>query len=71
MVGGVTSILFTAWLTVQPVNQTFVVAIKTMVYFIRLFSGKASKFVSNIYAVRNFTPRTTTPSAPYLSFNKL
>ena len=40
-------------------------------YFIRLFSGKASKFVNNIYALTNFTPRNTTPSAPYLPFNKI
>ena len=31
----------TAWLTAQKVNQTFIVAIKTMVYFIDLFSGEA------------------------------
>ena len=71
MVGGVTYILFNAWLTAQQVNQTFIVALKTMVYFIRFFSGKASKFVSNIYALRNLIPRTTTPSAPYLSFNRI
>ena len=40
MVGGATYILFTAWLTAQMVNQPFLVAIKTMVYFIRLFRGK-------------------------------
>ena len=55
----------------QQVNETFIVAIKTMVYFIRFFSGKASKFVNNIYTLTNFTPRTTTSSAPYLSFNKI
>ena len=32
---------------------------------------KASKFVNNIYALTNFTPRTTTPSAPYLYFNEI
>ena len=40
MIGGVTYILFTAWLAAQTVNQTFLVATKTMVYFIRLFCGK-------------------------------
>ena len=34
MVGGVTYILFTTQLTAQQVNQTFIVVIKTMVYFI-------------------------------------
>ena len=58
MVGGVTYILFTAWLTAQQVNQTFIVAIKAMFYFIRFFSGEASKFVSNIYALANLTPGT-------------
>ena len=46
MVGGVTFILFTAWLTVQQVNQTSIVAIKTVVYFMGLFSDAASKFLS-------------------------
>ena len=45
-------------------NQTFIVAIKTTVYFIRFFNGEATKFVSNIYALTNMTLRTTTPSAP-------
>ena len=71
MVGGVTYILFTAWLTAQQVNQTFIVAIKTMVYFIGFFSGEASKFLSNTYALTDLTPRTTAPSAPYLSFNRI
>ena len=71
MVGGDTFILFTAWLTAQQVNQTFIIAIKTMVYFICFFNGKASKLVNNIYALTDFTPRTTTPSAPYLSFNRI
>ena len=63
-VGVVIYILFTAWLTAQQVNQTFIVAIKTMVYFIGFFSGEASKSLSNTYALTNLTPRTTTPSAP-------
>ena len=71
IVGGVTFILFTAWLTAQQVNQTFTIAVKTKVYFIRFFNGKACKFDSNIYALTNLTPRTTTPSAPYLSFNRI
>ena len=62
MVGGVTYVLFTTWLTGQQVNQTFNVASKTMTFF----SGEASKFVSNTYALTNLTPRTTTPSALYL-----
>ena len=59
MVGGVTYILFTAGLTAQQINQTFIVAIKAMVYFICFSSGEASKFHSNTYAVTNLTPRTT------------
>ena len=70
MVGGVTYMLFTACLAAQQVNQTFTIAFKTMVYFVFL-SGEASKFVSNTYALTNVTPRTTTPSAPYLSFNRI
>ena len=50
---------------------TFIVAIKTMVYFIGFFSGEASKFLSNTYALTNLTPRTTTPLAAYLSFNRI
>ena len=69
MVGGVIYILFTTRLTAQQVNQTCIVAIKTMV-IIRCFSGEASKFVSNTYAFTKLTPRTTTNSAPYLSFNR-
>ena len=71
MVGGVTHILFTTWLTAQQVNQTFIVAIKTMVCFIGFFSGEANKFLSNTYALTNLTPRTTTPSEPYLSVNRI
>ena len=70
MVGGVTYMLFTACLAAQQVNQTFTIAFKTMVYFVFL-SGEASKFVSNTYALTNVTPRTTTPSVPYLSFNRI
>ena len=71
MTGGVTYILFTTWLTAPQVNQTFIVAIKTMVYFIGIFSSEASKFFSNTYALTNLTPRTTTPLAAYLSFNRI
>ena len=71
IVGGVTYILFTALLTAQQINQTFIVAVKTMVYFIRIFSGEANEFGSNTYALTNLTPRTTTPLAPYLSFNRI
>ena len=71
IVGGVTYILFTALLTAQQINQTFIVAIKTMVYCIRIFSGEANEFGSNTYALTNLTPRTTTPLAPYLSFNRI
>ena len=35
------------------------------------FSGEASKFLSKTYALTNLTPRTTTPSAPCLSFNRI
>ena len=66
MVGGVTYILFTACFIAQEVNQTFILAIKTMIYFKSFFSGEASEFVSNIYALRNLTPRITTPMTPYL-----
>ena len=31
----------------------------------------ASKFLSNTYALTNLTPITTTPSGPYLSFNRI
>ena len=34
MIGDITYLLLTACLTVQQVNQTFIVAIKIMVYFI-------------------------------------
>ena len=71
MVGGVTYALLTTWLTAQQVNQTFIVAIKTMVYFVGFFSCKASKFLINTYALTNLTPRTTTPSASYVSFNRI
>ena len=71
MVGGVTYILFTAWVTAQQVNQTFIGAIKTLIYFIGFFSGEASKFLCNTHALSIFTPRTTTPSALYLSFNRI
>ena len=64
MVGGVTYILFTACVIAQEVNQTFILAIKTMIYFKSFFSGEASEFVSNIYALRNLTPRITTPITP-------
>ena len=72
MVGDVTYILFTAWVTAQQANQTFIVAIKTIVYFIRfVVSDEASTFLGNTYALTNLTPRTTIPSAPYLSFNRI
>ena len=71
MVIGVTYILFTAWLTAQEVNQTFIVSIKTIVYFIGYFSSGGSKFLSNTYALTNLTPRTTTPSAAYIYFNRI
>ena len=35
--------------------------------FYTFFSAEAIKFVSNICALTNLTPRTTTPSSPYLS----
>ena len=71
MVIGVTYILFTAWLTAHKVNETFIVAIKTMVYFIGYFSSEARKFLSNTYALTNLTHGTTTPSAAYISFNRI
>ena len=64
MVGSVTYILFTTRLTAQQVNQTFIIAIKTIVYSIRFFNGEASEFVSNIYPLANVTPTTATPSTP-------
>ena len=64
MVGRVTYILFTARLTAQQIIPTFIFAIKVMLYFIRFFSGEASEFVSNIFALANLTPRTATPSGP-------
>ena len=65
MVGGVTYIFFTAWLTAQ---QVFIITIKAMGFWYAFFGGKASEFVRNIYAPINLTPRTTTPLASYLSF---
>ena len=70
MVGGITYILFNVCLTAQQIKQ-FIVTIKTMVYFPIFFSGEVSEFISNIYAFTNLTPRVTTPSAPYLSFNRM
>ena len=40
-----------------------------MVHFI--CGGEASEFVSDIYALTKLTPRITTPSAPYLTFNRI
>lgn len=71
MVSNVTYILFTTSRTVQQVNQKFIVAIKTMAFVVRIFSGEANKFVSNMYTLTNLTPRTITPLAPYLSFNRI
>ena len=53
------------------VNQTFIVAIKTMVHLIGFYNGEAREFVSNIYVLADLTLRITTPSVPYLSFNKI
>ena len=33
MVSGVIYVLFTAWLTAQQVNQTFIIAIKTELFY--------------------------------------
>ena len=55
----------------QQVNQIFIVAIKTMVYFISLFSCGHSEFFSIIYFFTNLTPKTTKPSTPYLSFHRI
>ena len=72
MADGITYILFTAYLTAQQVNQTFIVAIKTMVYFINFFlSGESREFVSNICAFTKFTPWISIPLAPYISFIRL
>ena len=68
MVGGVTYIFFTAWLTAQQANQVFIITIKAMGFLYAFFGGKASEFVRNIYAPINLTPRTITPLASYLSF---
>ena len=69
MVGGITYILFIAYLTAQQVNQSFIVEIKTTVCLISFFSSEATEFISNINAFTNLTPRITTPSAPYLSLS--
>ena len=42
MAGGITYKLFTMCHTAQQVNQIFIDAIKTMLYFISFFSGEAS-----------------------------
>ena len=54
MIGSVTYVLFTARLTALKVNQTFIVSVKTMVYFIGFFSSEASKFLSNTYALTKY-----------------
>ena len=51
MVGGVTYIFFTAWLTAQQVNQVFIITIKAMGFLYAFFGGKASECVSNIYCI--------------------
>ena len=55
MVVGITYILPTACFTAHQANQTFIIAIKTMVYFISSFSGEVSEIGSNIYALTNLT----------------
>ena len=57
MVSGINYILFTTYLASQHVNQTFIVAIKTMVYFINILSGEARELISNIYALTNLISR--------------
>ena len=54
----------------QQVNQIFIVASKTMVYFRSLFSCGHSEFFSIIYFFTNLTPKTTKPSTPYFSFHR-
>ena len=71
MVSGVTYILFTAWLTAQQIKQTFIVAIKTMVYFIRFLVVKLVNSSVIFVLLKKLTPSTTTLSALYLSFNKI
>ena len=57
MVSGITYILSSIYLASQNVNQTFIVAIKTMVYFINILSGEARELISNIYALTNLISR--------------
>ena len=57
LVDSITYILFSLFLIAEQVNQTFIVTIKTMVYFISYFSGEASEFISNISVLTNLTPK--------------
>ena len=62
MVGNFTWALFTACFTTQQVDQTFIMAMKTMVDFVTHFSGKASKYVKKCYVLTHLKPRTLTLS---------
>ena len=71
MVGCITYILFTTCLAAQQGSLTFIVAMKTMGYFISFCSREGSAFVSNIYAATKLIPRITTFSAPWPSFKRI
>ena len=71
MVGGVIYILFTVWLTAQQVNQTFIVAIKTMVYFIGFFLVVKLVNSSVILMLLQTWHLELPQSAPCLSFNRV
>ena len=70
MVGGVTYILFTA-MTYSSTGKSNIYHCNQNYGLFFFFGGEASKFLSSTYALTNLTPKTTTPSAPYLSFNRM
>ena len=64
IVGGITYILFTACFTTQQVNQIFIVAFTSMVYFISFFSGDRGEFFSNIYFLQAWHLQLPNPWHP-------
>ena len=64
--------LLLKWSVELPICKSNILSLQSNYgLFYTFFSRKASKFVSNTYALTNLTPRTTTPSAPYLPFNRM
>ena len=64
--------LLLKWSVVLPTYKSKILSLQSNYgLFYTFFSRKASKFFSNTYALTNLTPRTTTPSALYLPFNRM